>query len=267
MLTLLAIFAHPDDEALGLGPVLAHYKADPEVAAHLVCATRGERGWGGPPEANPGLTALGQIREAELAAAAEVLGLRSVTYLDYLDGDLDQAPPLEAIGRLAAVIRRLQPQVVITFPPDGNYGHPDHIAISQFTSAALVAAADAGFVDPQGQPPHRVPKLYYMIDEEAVTEGWAALFGAPFGMDIDGVFRRQVGWPAWAVTTRVDAGAHWPTVRQAIRCHHSQVAGFNLDALPEATLRALWRYGTLYRVYSLANGGRAVEADIFAGLR
>jgi LmbE family N-acetylglucosaminyl deacetylase len=237
------------------------------VDAHLVCATRGERGWGGPPEANPGLAAFGRQREGELASAAEALGLRSVTYLDYIDGDLAAAPYAEAVGRLVKAIRRRRPHVVITFPPDGNYGHPDHIAISQLTSAALVCAADAAYVDPAGQPPHRVMKFYYLVDTQSVVDGWHALFGVHIGIEVDGVVRRQVGWEEWAITTRLDAGAHWKTVARAIRCHQSQITSFSFDALPEATLRALWRYGTLYRVYSLVNGGRAIEADVFAGLR
>jgi LmbE family N-acetylglucosaminyl deacetylase len=126
---LLCVFAHPDDETLGAGSTLATYAAA-DVEIYLVTATRGERGWQGDPSANPGLQALGEIRTAELLAAAQVLGIRDVQFLNYLDGDLDQADPVEAIGRIASHIRRIQPQVVITFGPEGSYGHPDHIAIS-----------------------------------------------------------------------------------------------------------------------------------------
>jgi LmbE family N-acetylglucosaminyl deacetylase len=68
---------------------------------------------------------------------------RQVEFLDYIDGDLDQADPAEAIGQIVSHIRRIQPQVIVTFGPDRSYGHPDHIAISQFTSAAVVCAAAA----------------------------------------------------------------------------------------------------------------------------
>ena len=95
-LRLLCVLAHPDDESLGTGGILAKYSAE-GVETYLLTATRGERGWPGKPEENPGLTALGRIREAELQAAAAILGLHEVTFLDYLDGDVDQADPAEAI--------------------------------------------------------------------------------------------------------------------------------------------------------------------------
>src|SRR5436305_13450344 len=93
-------------------------------------------------EEYPGLEALGKRREAELYAAAEVLGLRGIDFLDYIDGDLDQAPAQEAIAKIVGHLRRVKPQVVLTFGPDGCYGHPDHIAISQFTTIATVRAAE-----------------------------------------------------------------------------------------------------------------------------
>src|SRR5689334_2382926 len=154
-LRLMCVLAHPDDESLGNGGTLAKYGAE-GIETYLVTATRGERGWFGDPRDNPGLTALGAIREAELHAAARVLGIRQVDFLDYIDGDLDQADPAEAIGKIAGHLRRVRPHVVVTFGPEGGYGHPDHIAISQFTSAACVAAADAGYASAEDLPPHRV---------------------------------------------------------------------------------------------------------------
>ena len=87
-LKLMCILAHPDDESLGMGGILARYAAE-GIETYLVTATRGERGWTGPASENPGLTTLGQIREAELKAAAQVLGIKEVVILDYIDGDLD----------------------------------------------------------------------------------------------------------------------------------------------------------------------------------
>src|SRR4051812_28664308 len=120
-LGLMCILAHPDDESLGTGGILARYAAE-GVATSLITATRGERGWQGNPAAYPGSHALGQMREAELRAAAHVLGLREVAFLDYQDGELDRAHPAEAIGRLVAHVRRLRPDVVVTFDPTGLYG-------------------------------------------------------------------------------------------------------------------------------------------------
>src|SRR5205823_14118727 len=120
----------------------------------------------------PGLEMLGQIREAELRAAAEVLGIHSVDFLGYIDGELDQANPAEVVAKIARHLRRVKPDVVVTFGPDGSYGHPDHIAISQLTTAAIVAAADPAFSDDDDSlPPHAVSKLYYLAWPEST---WAA---------------------------------------------------------------------------------------------
>ena len=81
---LLAVFPHPDDGSLGLGGTLAKYSGE-GVETYLVCATRGERGWNGPEEDDPGFAALGHLREAELRCAAAHLGLYEVSFLDYID--------------------------------------------------------------------------------------------------------------------------------------------------------------------------------------
>src|SRR5437588_3128911 len=106
-LKLMCILAHPDDESLGNGGILAKYAAE-GVETYLVTATRGERGWFGDERDYPGVEALGKIREAELRAAARVLGIRSVDFLDYIDGDLDQAPPTEVIAKIEGHVRRVR---------------------------------------------------------------------------------------------------------------------------------------------------------------
>jgi len=265
-LRLMCVFAHPDDETLGAGGMLAKYAAE-GVETYLVTATRGERGWFGDEKDNPGLEALGRMREAELYAAAKILGLREVNFLDYVDGDLDQANPAEAIARIVGHLRRVRPQVVVTFPPDGAYGHPDHIAICQFTQAAIVCAADAAYAD-SSLPPHRVSKLYYMVDAKALVDLFVSLMGGDITMSVDGVERKQVAWDEWAVTTRIDTSAHWRTVVQAIFCHQTQLPslGSAVD-WPDETHQQLWSQATYYRVFSLVNGGRKVERDLFEGLR
>jgi LmbE family N-acetylglucosaminyl deacetylase len=265
-LKLLCVLAHPDDETLGNGPMLTRYAAE-GVETHLVCATRGERGWMGAPQDNPGPAALGRTRAAELQAAAKLLGLRSVEFLDYMDGDLDQAATAEAVGRIVGCLRRRRPQVVVTFPPDGAYGHPDHIAISQFTTAALVCAADASYTAAPGAP-HRVSKLYFMVSpDDELMHTYQAVFG-DLVMPVDGIDRRMVHWPDWAVTSVVEDPAHWAQVRDAVACHKSQIAAYGaLLALPEETHRTLWSSRPYYRVFSLVNGGRRRESDLFEGLR
>jgi LmbE family N-acetylglucosaminyl deacetylase len=101
---LLCVFAHPDDETLGAGSTLAKYAAV-GVELYLVTATRGERGWQGDPSADPEPQALGEIRTAELLAAAQLLGIREVQFLNYLDGDLDQADPAEQAAALFQAVQ------------------------------------------------------------------------------------------------------------------------------------------------------------------
>ena len=93
---LLAVIPHPDDESLGMGGTMAKYAAE-GVEIYLLMATRGERGWTGPVEENPGLEALGQLREKELRAAAQVLGVREINFLDWIDGEVDRVDPIEAV--------------------------------------------------------------------------------------------------------------------------------------------------------------------------
>ncbi|MSP14496.1 MAG: PIG-L family deacetylase [Chloroflexi bacterium] len=260
-LKLMCVLAHPDDESLGMGSTIAKYAAE-GVAVSLVTATRGERGWFGEERDFPGLKALGELRETELLAAARILGIGEVHFLDYIDGDLDQADVAEAAGKIAAHIRRVRPQVIVTFGPDGSYGHPDHIAISQFTGAAIVHAAG-----PDNSNPHRVSKLYFMADNKEMLAILKPAIG-DLSMEVDGVVRRALGWEGWAITTRIDADAYWPTAWQAIQCHRSQAPGF-IDAEPLLELyhREIAGVQTYYRAFSLVNGGRRVESDLFEGLR
>ena len=148
---------------MGMGATLAKYSAE-GVGTYCVCASRGERGWFGPEEQNPGWERLGQIRTTELENAVKELGMQGLHFLDYIDGDLDKVNHVEVVGKIVSHIRRIRPQVVVTFPPDGNYGHPDHIAIGQFTQAAIICAADATYHDANALSAHRVSKLYYMVD-------------------------------------------------------------------------------------------------------
>ena len=255
-LRLLCALAHPDDESLGTGGILARYAAE-GIETYLVTATRGEHGWFGEEADYPGPQVLGRQREAELLAAAKELSLREVNFLDYEDGLLDQADPVEATAKIAGHIRNIQPHVVVTFGPEGAYGHPDHIAISQFTQAAIVAAADS----------HRVSKLYFMEETQDLLDVYQSVFGE-IAMHIDGVKRGVTPWPAWMLTTRVDTAAHWSTVWQAVLCHKTQLAAYSLlEHVPEAQHKILWGARTFYRAFSLVNGGRALETDLFEGLR
>lgn len=170
---LLAVLAHPDDESFGPGGTLALY-AQQGVNVHLVCATRGEAGHVSA-EMMEGFASIAEKRTAELRCAAQILGLRGVHYLDYRDSGMPGSPdnlhpqalaaaPLEeAAGKIAAHIRRLHPQVVITFDPIGGYKHPDHIAVHRATMRAFELAADPNFADLEGLPPFQAQKLYFNV--------------------------------------------------------------------------------------------------------
>ncbi len=271
-LSLMAVLAHPDDESLGVGGTLAKYAAE-GVDVFLVTATRGDQGrfhgHRGGDDGHPGPQALGNIREAELRAAATVLGVREVSLLDYHDQHLDRADPREAVGRIATQLRRFRPDVVVTFGPDGAYGHPDHIAISQFTTAAIVAAADAGFVAGSkgtAARPHVVSKLYYLAWPESTWGAYQASVRT-LSATVDGVERHATPWPDWAITTVIDTTAMWPAVWRAVSCHESQLATYGgLRDLSPEDHRALWGRQSFYRAFSIVNGGRARETDLFEGV-
>lgn len=281
----MAVLAHPDDESLGTGGTLARYARE-GVGTFVVTATRGERGRYASGPVHPGPDSLGRIREAELRAAARELGVAGVRLLDYRDGDLDRADPAEATGRIAAAIRRVRPQVVITFDPFGAYGHPDHIAVSQLTTAAVLVAADGSYrlgpahaaygapdpmdpaaTDATALPPHRVAKLYYMATPPAKWAAYQLAFKRLVSV-VDGVERTAAAWPDWSVTTRIDTREVWPVVWNAIRCHDTQIANYDrLAHLPPEVHADLWGSQEYYRALSLVNGGRATETDLFEGLR
>jgi hypothetical protein len=87
-------------------------------------------------------------------------------------------------------------------------------------------------------------------------------------MPVDGVERRARGWEEWAITTQVATHAHWSTVWRAVACHHSQLPEYSkLEHLPPEQHEKLWGRRTYYRAFSLVNGGRKVEQDLFEGLR
>lgn len=171
--TLLAVLAHPDDESFGMGGTLALY-AQQGAHVHLVCATQGEAG-----EVSQqfleGFCSVAELRVSELRCAAGILGLTGVHYLGYRDSGmagseankhpqaLAAAPVDDVAARVVTHIRRLRPQVVVTFDPIGGYMHPDHIAIQRATTQAFHLAGDPNFSDPADLPPYQPQKLYYHI--------------------------------------------------------------------------------------------------------
>src|SRR5205814_3820619 len=103
----------------------------------------------------------------------------------------------------------------------GAYGHPDHIAISQLATAAVVAAADGAYAPPDGRAaraPHAVSKLYYQAWSGVKWTAYQSAFKRLVSR-VDGVEREATPWPDWAITTVVDTAAFWPTVWRAVQCH------------------------------------------------
>jgi LmbE family N-acetylglucosaminyl deacetylase len=159
---LLAVFAHPDDEVFCAGGTLASYAAsDAEIM--VVSATRGEAGQIRDAKLATRRT-LGQVRAQELQQACAHLGVQQARCLDYGDGQLQTADPQRLTAELTGIIRTFRPDIVITFGPDGAYGHPDHVAISAITTQAFTDAGDPRQWPEQiaaGQACHTPARLYY----------------------------------------------------------------------------------------------------------
>ncbi|MBI2514853.1 PIG-L family deacetylase [Candidatus Wolfebacteria bacterium] len=157
--SLLAIFAHPDDETFGAGGLLAHINRAGGRTA-VISATRGEKGKlhldipMAPEE-------LAKLREEELMAAAKILGVSRVHALTYPDGGLDEQSENEVVKKLLEIIKEFSPYAILTFGPDGGTGHRDHIAIHKFACRAFQEAQQFG------EPPR---ELYFRATPKAVRE-------------------------------------------------------------------------------------------------
>lgn len=254
---MLAVLAHPDDESLGMGGTIARYTRE-GAAVHLITATRGERGRCDYITPRPDDREVGTIREAELRTAADILGVESVSFLDYPDGGLNDVDSWQATARIAEKILAIRPHVVVTFAHDGFYGHPDHIAISQYTTAAVTRAAAHGYA---------VPKLYYLAWPKSKWDAYQAALKELVSR-VGNQIRKAQPWPDWALTTILDTRETWHTVWRAVSAHRSQVAGYQrLRDLPQDLHQALWGSQSFYRALSLVNGGSHIESDLFEGIR
>ena len=157
---LLLIFAHPDDESVFAAGVACRTVSEGGRVA-LCTATPGEHGKLGDPPVCP-RERLGAVRQAELMAACTELGIGPVRLLGYPDRGLASAPADTVRRQLVEIIRATQPQVVVTFDPNGSNLHPDHVAISRFTSDAVAAAGDARWFPELGAA-HGVPRLLWTL--------------------------------------------------------------------------------------------------------
>ncbi len=271
--TLMAIFAHPDDETFGCAGTMAKYAAAGTQVV-LVCATRGEVGEiSDLSDATP--ETLGQAREQELRCAAAQMGASQVIFLDYIDGQVANANFDELVGKIVQAMRQYRPDVALTFGPEGAYGHPDHVTIHKAALAAWSAAADPEYYPDQlsaSVQPHQIDRVYYaaiprnmwrenmmkavamgvprvgFLSEEATQVrpgGNAAPEGAEFGVSEE------------QITTAIDIRDYAEPKFRAIQCHRSQLAAnFPMRYFTAEILAEVMPYET----YSRANPDGSVTS-------
>jgi LmbE family N-acetylglucosaminyl deacetylase len=268
-LALLAVLAHPDDEAFGLGGTLSKYAAE-GADVYLVTATRGEAGEIA--EADMATTAnLPQVREQELRCACDIYGIHPPRFLDYVDGQLPIVHQGQAVAKIVRLIRQLRPQVLITFGPDGIYGHYDHIAAHRWSTIAVDLAADPACFPDQvagSCQPHRVSKVYFRTLSEAYLRE-RSVEGRPPAVMMDGVPFPFVGRPESEISTAIDVSAFVDQKRRGIACHLTQVGRHNpyVDTPTEVMDDPFFRREVFVLAQSTVGWPKGVETDLFAGLR
>jgi LmbE family N-acetylglucosaminyl deacetylase len=274
---LLAIFAHPDDEAFGTGGSLSRYAASGMQVA-LICATRGEVGEISDPSfATP--ETLGEVRESELRCAAETMGVAQLIFLDYRDSGMVgtpenkdprafiNAPAAEVVRSLVSAIRRIRPFVVVTFEPNGGYGHPDHIAIHQHSVSAFHLAADPGYsTGDAGEQPWQASRLFYTaIPRSFFQEMRDELQAAGEDVEQFASFEER-GWPDDQVTVTLDVSATVDDKWQALNCHRTQFGPKNLfRRLPEPIVKQMMSREFFALAWPDSPPGLKM-ADLFEGL-
>ncbi len=282
-LTLLAVHAHPDDEAIGTGGTLARYAAE-GIRVALVSATRGEVGEIVDPSIDQAqaLPRLGEIREDELRCACSVLGIKDLFFLDYRDsgmaGTADNQNPAsflqadleEAAGRLVRIIRTLRPEVIVTYNQKGNYGHPDHVKAHQVTVAAFLAASDPSRYPEQGLTVWQPLKCYFTATPRSwldFVSDYLHQAGLPSPFDRPDLKPEELGTPDAMITTRVDVRNYMQTKLQALACHRTQISpdSFFFRLPPEVAQQGLG-YESFVRARSIVPAPLR-EDDLFAGLR
>ncbi|GAA0944657.1 PIG-L family deacetylase [Nonomuraea longicatena] len=269
-LTLMAVHAHPDDEVLSTGGILARY-ADEGIRTVLVTCTNGEQG-DGPGGVKPGgeghdTAAVARQRLDELRESAGHLGIDHVELLGYQDSGMDgweanhdpaafaNVPVETAATRLAELIERYRPQVVVTYDENGGYGHPDHI---QAHRIAVAATESTGIPD----------KLYYTaMPREAMRKMFEQMqaAGVDFGDDFEP--GDDFGTPDELVTTTVDVSETVGRKMKALRAHASQGDSIFVLQMPEEVANAAFSHEAFVRVVNKVASAPEREDDLFAGLR
>jgi LmbE family N-acetylglucosaminyl deacetylase len=273
-LTLMAVHAHPDDEASTTGGLLA-LSAQQGIRTVLVTCTDGalgdDRGGAKPGSDGYDRERVVATRRAELAASCRILGVEAQVTLDYRDSGMmgwadNEAPGAfwsmdvgAAAAPLVSLMEQYRPQVVVTYDPTGFYGHPDHIQAHRIT---LAAAETTGIPSKIYFPtfPHslRQPFVDALRDlSEQVTPAPDEAMEAP---------PEEFGTPDEEVSAWLDCSAVVESKRQALLAHHSQIESTIFMRLAPERFAQL--FGTESYVRHLDRTGSPVpEADLFAGLR
>src|SRR5262245_2657064 len=276
-LTLMAVHAHPDDEAIGTGGVLARY-ADEGLRTVLVTCTGGEVG-----EISDSTLAtpetLVEVRRTELERACAILHVGRLHLLGYRDsgmmGTSDNEHPSsfyqasleEATARLVTLVRRERPHVLVTYDERGFYGHPDHIRAHQITVAAFDSAGDPARW-PEAGSPWQPAKLYYTAVARSAIKNLAEVLSeagikTPFG---DGR-EPEIGVADELITTQVDVSAQVERKRQALLAHATQMGPEVFFAkMPPALFHRIFARES-FRLVLGRSGAPGMEDDLFAGLR
>jgi LmbE family N-acetylglucosaminyl deacetylase len=258
------ILAHPDDETFGVGGTLIKY-ADEGVRVHSLCLTQGEKGWNGDPE-HPVVPQeqLGAKRAAELAEAGRRMGVVSTTCLTYPDGDLAGVAEDRVVRDIVRWVRQVRPTVVITWGPDGGYGHPDHIAAGE---RALVALELAGIERHElglGSP-HRVSRCYRFVASAEFVDGLRQI-NTQFAAYVDTLAVKPQRWTRDRLGAAIDIADIADRKIEAMKAHETQEPDYRewfraRDKVP-------WLFGeeVFTREYP-DRGGPPLETDLFAALR
>lgn len=285
-LCVLFVHAHPDDECLSTGGVLARYSQE-GINTVLIIATGGEEGEIVVPEIDTpeNHARLREIRDGELACAVAHLGVKQLERLGYRDSGMigtdananpasfHQADPDEAAGRIVALIRRYRPQVLVTYDEHGGYGHPDHIACHLATVAAFDAAGDPERYAETGEP-WTPSKLYYTaFPREQLREVWAEMKarGLPTPLDDPDFDITRFTNEDERVTTTVSVQDYTAQKRAAIAYHVTQIrADGPFLSMPEDLAQRMFGVEHFIlaqsRVDTIAPEGKR-EDELFAGLR
>jgi len=197
----------------------------------LITATRGEAGKTGDPRLDtPEI--LGAVREQELRAAMAAVGVTDVRFLDYRDSGMEgtaenddpqaliRAREEEVVTRIVVHLRAIRPAILITFGPDGIYGHPDHLFVHRAATAAVHAAADPEVLPAVAAPWH-TPALYFSTAPRERMEQMAAQADGPL-RDVSAERRAMLGTPSAEITTVIDVSSHREAKERAVAAHRSQ---------------------------------------------